>query len=149
MKKILFLLLSLIMIFTFVSCGGGSEEENTAAEVDTDKVNEYIDALKGVVNEDVVGFNETISDITLQDRTVVISVDMSTADTSKFEAKDIAEVDFSGITDAALEITDYDDLWDSMKVDFGDLGSITKTKDDIKDEGAGRFFYYESDIGWD
>lgn len=148
MKKIFTIIISLILVLSLTACGGGSSEETTQ-EDNSARVSEYIDALKSVVNQDVIGYGETITDITLEDRTVVINVDMSTADTSMFELKDIAEVDYSGITDAALEITDYDDLWDSMKVDFGELGSITKTKDDIAENEAGRYFDYVSDIGWD
>ena len=147
MKKSI-LILTIMVVLCLSACGGGNQEGLSSKDSSQDRSRDCIDALKSIDYSEIT-HGETITDIAIENRTVIISVDMSTADTGSFDARDIAESDYSSITDAALEIVDFDDLWDSMIVDFGDLGSITKTKEDIKDEGYGRFFDYGSDIGWD
>ena len=92
----------------FAACGDGMEEATngeTSSEIgdNSNLETQYIEALKSAVNDDVLGFGETISGITLDDRVVTISVDMSNADTSMFGLKDVAETEFSRITDAALK----------------------------------------------
>ena len=54
---------------------------------------------------------------------------------------------FTGITDHILKIEEGYDLWDTVTVDFGNLGSITKSKDDIFTDSKGAHFNVEkSDI---
>lgn len=151
MKKIIVLAISIIIIVTLSACGESNSDEET---VDDARIDEYVSLVKHTINDGNLGEGEHLSDVTLENRHVIITVDFSEKGENALGASDIdlAEVRFSDITDAVLEIKDYDDLWDSMTVDYGaDIGSITKTKDDIKDEGLGRYFDYDEDgsIGWD
>ena len=87
---------------------------------------EIVIALQGQLGE-----NESFTQITLNDKNVYIAVDLSMAKPSLLTLAMLAENRTASITDAFLEIYEYDDLWDSVTVDFGDIGTVTFFKNDI------------------
>ena len=59
--------------------------------------------------------------------------------------EDLAIFRTGSITDAILELTDYDNQWDTITINFGDIGKITNNKDDMKEnEFGGRYFPFEN-----
>lgn len=88
-----------------------------------------------------IGEGESITDVSLSDGNVCVVVDLSGTDTSLLSIEDIAVSRASSITDAFLDISDCDNLWDSITVDFGDVGKITMNKKDVEtNEYGGRYF---------
>ena len=104
---------------------------------DTEKVIKRIKkAIKGTVGE-----NEVIKDVVLENRDLKVRVDIAKADLpSPLTIEDLAVMRTSSITDKILNIKEYDELWDTITVDFGKTGSIKNGKDNIKDSEAGRYF---------
>lgn len=88
---------------------------------------EITSAIKGSIGSD-----ERFTGVTLNGKNVTFTIDISEADTSILPLKYIAESRTGSVTDAFLEITEYDDLWDSVTVDFGNTGAVTLYKNDIE-----------------
>ena len=102
------------------------------------------DELISAVNEAIdgaIGEGEKISDVSFDGDTLTVKVDMSGADTSHLSAELIAESRVSSITDDILKLDDkYYNTWNKITVDFGDIGSISFGKNEVKDQGLGRYF---------
>lgn len=79
-----------------------------------------------------IGRTENYTNIALNGKNVYIGIDLRNADTSILPRNFIAEADTGSVTDAFLNITEYDDLWDSVTVDFGSTGVVTLYKTDIE-----------------
>lgn len=97
--------------------------------------------------EDAVGANEYITDVSLSDNILTISVDLSKADTSIISVEDLAISRAQSITDDFLELQQYDDLWKEIIVDFGDVGYVKRTPNDITKTilGSQTLRYFEID----
>lgn len=59
--------------------------------------------------------------------------------------EDLAIARTGSITDDILDLTDYDSQWNTITVDFGNIGKITNSKDNIQEnEVGGRYFSPEN-----
>lgn len=104
---------------------GGEMTETTAVSMSEDA---YLSMLR-VVLHNQESQDVTVTNITLQDRVLIVTVDLSRADLALSLAGDL--------TDAILSVdTSY---WDAVKVDFGAFGSVTKNKSEAI---SGAFGYY-------
>lgn len=85
--------------------------------------------------------SEATTDVVINNKDLRIIVDLSKVDPSPLTIKDLAISRTSSITDAILELTDYDSQWNTITVDFGYIGKIVCNKDSIKEnEAGGRYF---------
>lgn len=73
----------------------------------------------------------------MEDKDLCVTVDLSKADPSPLTIEDLAISRTSSITDAILELADYDTQWNTITVDFGDIGKVVCDKEDIKENEAG------------
>ena len=97
--------------------------------------------------KDSLGKGEKITDISLEGKNLVIKVDMSGADTSLFPANQIAEIRIGSVTDSILDLDDsYYNSWDTITMEFKDIGSIALTKSDVRNQGYGKFFEYDESV---
>lgn len=120
-----------------------TEGDESAGTVEPDML---VDAVNNTI-EGTVGKDEKITEVTFDGSNLVVTVDLSGADTSKLSKGLIAESRVSSITDAILSLDDsYYNTWETVTIDFGDVGSITMDKSMVKDEGFGR--YFEVPIGY-
>ena len=113
-------------------------EETTIADTDISP-----ESFVNVVEETIqgaVGSDEFITDVNLTDGTLTVSVDLSKADATIVSLEYLAVTRASSITYNILELKQYDEFWSEMVVDFGVVGSVSRTKDDIKDSTFGRYF---------
>lgn len=114
-----------------------TEADESAGTVDND---ELISAVRTAI-EGQVGEGEVITDVTFDGSNLTVKVDLSGADTSILSANLIAESRVSSITDSILELDDsFYNTWETITVDFGEVGSATFDKSMVKDEGFGKFF---------
>ena len=90
-------------------------ETTSTKEVSPDN---FVADVKDVI-QGAIGSNEVITDVVL---------------------KDLALSRTGSITDAILELKDYDSLWETITVDFGEVGHITNNKADIQTGMGGRYF---------
>lgn len=96
--------------------------------------------------EDDVGENESIVDIKFENKDLCVYVDISNADTSILSIEDLAKSRTGSITDSILELNEYDDLWETITVDFGNVGKIKNSKDNMEANDYGRYFLSENFI---
>ncbi len=116
-------------------------KENQSDNVSADKfVEEVRTAIQGAINSE----NESIQDVVLKDGDLRVYVDFSNADPSPLTLEDLAWGRTGSITEAILILEEYDDLWETITVDFGDVGHITNKKEDIQRNMAGRYFPAEN-----
>lgn len=124
-----------------VEDGAKDAINSTEQQATTDKfVEDVKTAISGAIDSD----NEVIADVALNDKDLCITVDLSKANPEPLTIEDLAFSRTSSITDAILELTDYDSQWNTITIDFGDIGKITNSKDSIKENEAGRYFPAEN-----
>lgn len=103
---------------------------------------EFVQEVKTAI-EGQVGDGEEITDVQLDGDGLVVFVDISGASIPSgisIGLDDLAKSRFSSITDKILELDRYDDIWETITVDFGDVGRITCGKRDIEESDYGRYF---------
>ena len=120
------------------------DNEKTSNDTTT-STNEVIEDIKEAIKGSVDSENETITEVVLKDNILSIVVDLSKANPSPLTIEDLAISRTSSITDDILELKDYDDKWKEIVVDFGDIGKITNSKEEIKENEYGlRYFATEN-----
>ena len=120
----------IIVVLAGVIGGGGGKDEGKGGPPPT----------KTAIQEAISSKTESIQDVVLKDGDLCVYVDFSNADPSPLTLEDLALSRTSSITDAILELKDYDSLWETITVDFGEVGHITNNKTDIQTNGGGRYF---------
>lgn len=119
-----------------------NEENEEAGTVDAEAL---IAAVQEAI-EGQIGEGEEYTGVDFDGSNLTVSVDLSGADTSIISARDIALSRISSITDAILELGDeYYNTWETVTVDFGDLGKAVLDKTIIEDQGFGKFFNFTDD----
>lgn len=133
--------------------GGGNVIAEYLIDIETGKLaTEEADESAGIVSSDEliaavkeaidgqIGNGEKYSDISFDGKNLTVKVDLSGADTSHLTRELIAESRTSSITDGILQLDDkYFNTWNTMTIDFGDIGSISFDKSAVKDGGLGRY----------
>lgn len=103
-------------------------------------ISEVNKVIAGAIGED-----ESITDVVLKNGDLCIMVDLSKANPEPLTIEDLAISRTGSITDAILNLTDYDSQWDTITVDFGDVGKITNSKENIEENKyGGRYFRSEN-----
>lgn len=119
--------------------------DNEKTKDDTTSTNTIIEDIKEAIKDDIDSENEKITDVVLKEGTLSIFVDLTNADPSPLTMEDLAISRTSSITDAILELKDYDNEWREIVVDFGNIGRISNSKDNIKENEYGlRYFASEN-----
>lgn len=105
----------------------------------------FVEDMKTAISGAIDSDNEVIADVALNDKDLCVTVDLSKANPEPLTMEDLAISRTSSITDAILELTDYDSQWNTITVDFGDVGKVVCDKDSIKEnEAGGRYFPSEN-----
>lgn len=118
------------------------QTQSTEQKTSSDKfISEVKTAIQGTINSD----EESIVDVVLQDGDLCVTVDLSKANPEPLTIEDLAISRTGSITDAILELTDYDSEWNTITIDFGDIGKVINKKADVKEnEFGGRYFPSEN-----
>ena len=93
--------------------------------------------------KDGVGSGEAVTRMVLEDKDLQIYVDLGD-DSGMFTFEDTAILRTISFTDRILELAQYDNLWDTITLDFGDVGKVVNYKSGIETCGAGRYFNIDS-----
>jgi hypothetical protein len=114
-------------------------------EADSNEVsgNQFVEAVKKAT-DGYVGENENITDVIYQDNDLRVCVDLSKADPSPITYEELALNRTSTLTDKILELTQYYDLWDTITIDFGNIGYVKNGKDNIVESEYGPYFDIEN-----
>lgn len=131
-----------VIIVAILAAIFGNTDDTTQQETSSDTfVTEVKTAIQGTINSD----EESIVDVVLKDGDLCVTVDLSNANPEPLTMEDLAISRTGSITDAILELADYDSHWNTITIDFGDIGKITNSKGDIKEnELGGRYFPSEN-----
>ena len=160
-KKWWFWVIIIVVLAGLIGSGGGKdegkgdtpptttakqEESQTPEETKTDDVSadKFVEDVKTAIQGAISSKTESIQDVVLKDGDLCVYVDFSNADPSPLTLEDLALSRTGSITDAILELKDYDSLWETITVDFGEVGHITNNKADIQTSGGGRYFPSEN-----
>lgn len=111
------------------------KESLNATETSGDFVSDVEKAVDGTV-----GDGEKITGVSLDGKTLTVSVDFSNASFDQLTPEMLAESRVGSITEEILAMNEYDDQWDTIVIDFGEYGKASFGKDDIVDGGYGRYF---------
>lgn len=85
----------------------------------------FISDIKSLID------NNTVTDVTLENSNLCIYVDTS-ANTTTLSIENWATIQAASITDNILSLsTQYDTLWDTITVDFGEAGKVINSKSDM------------------
>lgn len=104
----------------------------------------FVEDVKSVI-QGTVGSGEAIQSVSFENRNLCISVDLGETDSCPIPAKELAFSRTGSITDQILNLYEYDALWDTITIDFGDLGYIKNFQKDIrKNEYGMRYFPEEN-----
>lgn len=131
-------------IYNYRSSKGLSQSEEIDAELFNSLVLNkeqagFVDAVRDAT-DGCVGDGEKIKEITLYEKDLCVSVDLENTSNSQISVEDLADLRVSSLTDAILELDEYDHLWDTITIDFGSIGEVVNGKDNITDNGYGRYF---------
>ena len=170
MKKIVIFIIVLLQCLCLVACGSVSsfEKEESPTQDEKEAISEssiepepaletiapatvvnspvpeplnndsFIETVRSNIRRSL-GPRDKINDITIENKELRISISL--------ERNDVILSRFASVTEHILTIEDGYDLWDTITIDFGSLGHITKTKDDIDiSENVPRFIVDASDI---
>lgn len=122
------LIILLVAIFPNIGSGKDVSKEKFLEEVRT--------ASQGVIRS----ADEKIENVALKDGDLCVYVNLSNSDPSPFTMEDLAMTRTSQITDAIFDLGDYDSLWETITIDFGDIGCITNRKEWVESNEVGRYF---------
>lgn len=118
-----------------------TEKDENIQSLETKSEDEFIEDVKRVIQGAINSEREAIIDVELKNRDLYVYVDFSNTDPAPFTLEDLAWSRTSSITDAILELNDYDTLWDAVIIDFGDIGKIRNGKECIEENEYGyRYF---------
>lgn len=116
-------------------------EVETTAEISSEK---FVEDVKATVDGQL-GEDEAIKDVVFENNELCVYVDFSNTDPGFLTLEELALSRTSSLTDAILELSQYDNLWDTITVDFGSLGKVENTKEDLREnEFGGRYFAIEN-----
>lgn len=153
-KKITKIILSVVFIIWFIilmsATNSNTADPATSNVPTTEQIQstkqkitseKFLTAVKEVVQEAISSEGESITGVVLKDEDLCVTVDLSNANPEPFTLGDLAWSRASSITDAILELAEYDNLWNTITLDFGDIGRVTCNKADIAvNEYGGRYF---------
>ena len=116
--------------------------DDNAGEADA---GDLVAKVTDVIDESV-GKGEEITNVSLEGKSLIITVDVSGAD-GILPPREIALSRIASITDEILKLDDsYYNAWDTVTLDFGEVGTATLTKSMVKDQGYGKFFDFTDDV---
>lgn len=116
-------------------------EQSTERNTEQTKEEEFVDTVKSAIQDSISSEDEAITDVTLIDGNLCVVVDLSKADPAPLTIKDLAISRTQSITDSILEIKEYDDLWKTITIDFGEVGKIINRQDDIVENEYGMRYF--------
>lgn len=114
-----------------------------------DSADRFVEEVKTAIQGAISSKDESITDVVLQNGDLCVYVDFSEKDPAPLTLEDLALARTSSITDAILELKDYDSLWETITVDFGAIGHITNSKENMEINGAGRHFPADNALSGD
>lgn len=152
-KRWWFWVIVVIVVAGIGGANGGSKDKKEEDKTSNNNVTvteetssgEFVEKVKIAIQGAISSEDEFITDVVLKDEDLRITVDLSKADPEPFTIEELAISRTGSITDAILELSDYDSQWKTITIDFGDIGKIANSKDSIKEnEVGGRYFPSEN-----
>lgn len=118
------------------------ESTDTTTEDDSpteeERINKFVEDAKTLAQDSLI---EPITGVEYKDRELRIYVDFSQVTPEPLTMEDYAISRTSCITDSILAHKEYLYLWDSITVDFGDVGYIKNPKQNMESNEFGEFYF--------
>lgn len=122
-----------------------ADTSSSSSETQSVSSDNFINDVRNAI-QDSIGANESITDVVLKDGDLCISVDLSNVDPAPLTMEDLALSRAGSIADSFLDLTDYDDQWDTITIDFGDIGKVINKKSDVKENEYGMRCFAEENF---
>lgn len=109
------------------------ENKRDTEEKDKNDTKEFLDKVKEQIAGSVDTVYEHITDVTLKEKDLYITVDLSKVNPEPLTIEDIAISRVGSITDSLFDMEKkYLKMWNTVTIDFGKVGktTLTKTKHD-------------------
>lgn len=113
--------------------------EEVEKDISIDEV--FIESVKNAIQDAIASDDEKITEVALANKELRVYVDLSQADPSPLTLEDLAFARTSSITDNILDLTEYEYLWETIVIDFGELGSISNKKDEMVQNEYGMYYF--------
>lgn len=101
----------------------------------------FVNDVKAAIQTAINSKDESIKDVILENKDLCVYVDFSQTDPSPLTFETLAISRTASITDAILELTQYESLWNSITIDFGELGYIRNSKENMKNSESGAPYF--------
>ena len=140
-KKVI-IIVGIIVLFILVQRIRFLVDQSEAPTEESASIEEITESLDGTVGE-----NEKITNVSIgAGKELTITVDLSQAEVP-FDLSDLAITRAGSITDNILDHEEYDKYWDTIIIDFGEVGTVTRSQKDIieNDYGMRCFEIYDLD----
>ena len=106
---------------------------------------ELVSAVKKALDGEIAP-DEKLYDVTFEGNNLTLNVEII-GDTSIHAKKLVAKASITQLTNPILDLDNkYFNTWETITLDFGDVGKIVLDKSMVKDEGLGKYFEYSDDI---
>lgn len=103
---------------------------------------DFISEVSLAIADSIDTKNETIDNVSFDNGDLHIYVTLG--DPAPFTYEDLMISRTSSITDEILFLEEYFDQWETITIDFGDLGYIQNDHNNIQDDGYGAYFRQEN-----
>lgn len=90
-----------------------------------------------------LGDGESISDLSLDAGTLYISIDLNDVDPAPLTLNDLAISRAGSITDSLLDLSELDDQWTNIVIDFPGVCKISNTVDNVSENEFGMKYFPE------
>ncbi len=142
-----FAVMCVICIGSLIMCGA-TVDDTTSQNASTENQNGlcvtttdiFLEEVKYIIN-DLVEQDEKIQNVKLENGILYIFIDLSSVDTQWLTYEDIMISRTSAITDVILELTQYENMWNAITVDYGVHGYICNEKANKQRNEYGFYFF--------
>lgn len=139
-------------IIGFLGKDTGNIQENTEIGQNTEQTvtteEQFMNDVKTTLQNylDTNSPDEKLNDVYFSNGKLWVCMDMSSADTSMISIEHLAIHETASFTDLILELNEYTDLWNTIIIDFGEVGFTNLNKELLEEKSTGGYYFPLQDI---
>lgn len=157
MKKRTIAIICCILAIGVTACGSTPSKDSGDSDISSEVIvsSEETDLPAPTESSDIdltsikesllnsLGDGESISDLSLDSGTLYISIDLNGVDPAPLTLNDLAISRAGSITDSLLDLSELDDQWTNIVIDFPGVCKISNTVDNVSENEFGMKYFPE------
>lgn len=151
MKKRTIAIICCILAIGVTACGSTPSKDSGDSDISSEETDlpaptESSDIDLTSIKESLLnslGDGESISDLSLDSGTLYISIDLNGVDPAPLTLNDLAISRAGSITDSLLDLSELDDQWTNIVIDFPGVCKISNTVDNVSENEFGMKYFPE------